>query len=509
MSNKFYGPLGPPPKQPRRLTFVPENGRKGRGKVDRTNLENLPKKIRNNDLLTKLVDSEQASVKSGDVLIAAKPFVSVLTTSCRGLRCDNCFKKLDKKKSSIICHCKFAYFCSDDCRDNDELHVEECLLFQRRDKGPTSDIARYVLRAILKIRSGGLAEADTVPGVEEPRQFSHLVDHFDDVLEHSGHRRDNIEHIYTEILDFMGEDEAPDPDYFLTIYGRIAVNSFSIIDASEQDSIGSGLYLGPSIFDHSCVPNAAVTFLPDKTIVVRALEDFPDRKLSQFFITYIDLMDYTEHRRDHLLKNYYFMCQCSRCCDQSGADREMFSMVCRNCQSPDIYLSGMENSDKEFDCSKCLKVCSTLERENYVEICEIVRDKLNEVVVPMDVASFCLNQMDRVGFGPFHILVVQATIAAFEGAIFMYEKSHRNMDLLKRAHRHGLYLVEAYEKYRRSKYWACQGLLLAKMSQIEKELGIDELAAEQSTRADDILKVTYGGNVLRGFNCLVALNGEA
>jgi len=289
MSTKFYAPLGPPPKQPRRLTFVPKNGRQGRGKVD-TNLENCSTKIRNLDVLDKLgVDNSKTSVKAGDVLIAAKPFVHVLTTSCRGIRCDSCFKKFDKK-AAVVCSCKFAYFCNDECRDGDELHDEECRLIRRRGKCPTSDIVRYVLRAVLKIRSGGLAEADLVPGTDEPRKFFHLVDHFDDILEHSGHRRDLIEDLYTEILDFMGDDEAPDPDYFLTVYGRIAVNSFSIIDGSEQDSIGSGLYLGPSIFDHSCVPNAAATFLPDRTIVVRALQDFPDRDLSRFFITYIDLV---------------------------------------------------------------------------------------------------------------------------------------------------------------------------------------------------------------------------
>ena len=33
----------------------------------------------------------QASIKAGDVLTVAAPFVSVLATSCRGKRCENCF----------------------------------------------------------------------------------------------------------------------------------------------------------------------------------------------------------------------------------------------------------------------------------------------------------------------------------------------------------------------------------------------------------------------------------
>jgi hypothetical protein len=119
--------------------------------------------------------------------------------------------------------------------------------------------------------------------------------------------------------------------------------------------------------------------------------------------------------------------------------------------------------------------------------------------------------MSRSGFGPFHIFVVQASVAAFEGAIFTFEKTSSRgcLDLLKRAHGYGLFLIEAYEKYRRCRYWACQGLLLAKMAQIETELGLADLAAEHSKRAEEILKVAYGGNVLRGLNNLAALNGDA
>ena len=512
MSNKFYAPLGPPPKQPRRLRFEPANGRRGRGEVD-PELQNSPTKLRNVDLLADVgvenVDSSKVAVKAGDILIAATPFVFVLSTSCRGTRCDGCFRKLDKRKGPMVCDCKFAYFCSADCRTADALHSEECRILQRRGKCPTSDIARYVLRAVLKIRSGGLSEADLVPGNPEPRHFFHLVDHFDDILEHSGHRRNLIEDIYTEILDFMGEEEAPDPDYFLTIYGRIAVNSFSIIDGTEQDSIGSGLYLGPSIFDHSCVPNAAASFLPDRTIVIRALEDFPERDYSKFFITYIDLMDFTGHRRNHLKTNYYFLCQCPRCSDDKS-DRDMFSIVCKKCQKPEVFASGIENIPESLDCSNCQETYSGQDLESYVDICEIVRDKLNEVTIPFDVASFCINQMSRVGFGPFHIYVIQATLAAFEGAVYMFDKkqSKNNLDLLRRAHGHGLHLVEAYERYRRSKYWACQGLLLARMAQIETELGLDALAEEHLKRAEDILKVAHGGIVLRGFNTPTTLNGE-
>ena len=503
-----YAPLAPPPKQPRLSTFVPKLGRRGQGKVDKT-LDNVPTRIMNMEKLnefgvTSLNDPSQP-VKGGDVLIAAQPFVYVLSTSCRGSRCDSCFVRFDKKAGAVICDCKFAWFCSTECQKTDTTHTEECRLLQKSGKTPTSDISRYLLRALLKIKSGGLSEADLVPGCSEPRKFFHLVDHFDDILARCGHRKELIENIYTEILDFLGDEDAPEPDYFLSVYGRIAVNSFSIVDGSEQDSIGSGLYLGPSIFDHSCVPNAAATFMPDRTIVIRALEDSPDQNLGRFFITYIDLLDHGFHRRDHLLTNYYFLCGCSRCSDPKS-ERDMFSIVCRKCGLPNVFVDSLDVVPEKLQCENCEEFFSSEDRENYVDICDIVKEKLNDVTVPLDVANFCLTQMKRSGFGPFHIFVIQSTLWAFEGAIFMFEKSgiisRNNLELLRRAHEYGLILIDAYEKYRRpNQVWPCQGLLLSKMSHIEKRLGIAGWE-ERLKKADKILMISYGENFVQEFKTL-------
>lgn len=43
-------------------------------------------------------------------------------------------------------------------------------------------------------------------------------------------------------------------------YGRMAVNTFHILDELCEEAIGSAIYLGPSIMDHSCYPNASVSF---------------------------------------------------------------------------------------------------------------------------------------------------------------------------------------------------------------------------------------------------------
>lgn len=48
-------------------------------------------------------------------------------------------------------------------------------------------------------------------------------------------------------------------------------NAFEIFN-DDNDTIATGIYLGASIIDHSCSPNAVVTF-EGTTLHVHALED--------------------------------------------------------------------------------------------------------------------------------------------------------------------------------------------------------------------------------------------
>lgn len=74
-------------------------------------------------------------------------------------------------------------------------------------------------------------KADIVPNQMEPRRFQDLLDHFDDILGSS--RVDMVNSYYTEIIRIFGIEEAPDPDYFLQCYGRMAINSFNVLDVNQ------------------------------------------------------------------------------------------------------------------------------------------------------------------------------------------------------------------------------------------------------------------------------------
>lgn len=59
------------------------------------------------------------------------------------------------------------------------------------------------------------------------------------------------------------------------------VNAFSILD-QDMNSIGTGIYLGVSITDHSCKPNAVATF-DGTTLFIRTIEDLSSVDWSKVF----------------------------------------------------------------------------------------------------------------------------------------------------------------------------------------------------------------------------------
>lgn len=54
----------------------------------------------------------------------------------------------------------------------------------------------------------------------------------------------------------------------------MCINSFNICN-QEMQSIGVGIYLGASIIDHSCQPNALAIF-EGTTLIIRTLETLPE-----------------------------------------------------------------------------------------------------------------------------------------------------------------------------------------------------------------------------------------
>lgn len=88
------------------------------------------------------------------------------------------------------------------------------------------------------------------------------------------------------LFEFLGNIQMPNIAELMGIYGRMCINSFNILDLN-MSSIGVGIYLGASVMDHSCKPNAVVVF-EGTTIIVRTLMDLPSLDWSQASINKIN-----------------------------------------------------------------------------------------------------------------------------------------------------------------------------------------------------------------------------
>ncbi|PVD30036.1 hypothetical protein C0Q70_09297 [Pomacea canaliculata] len=83
---------------------------------------------------------------------------------------------------------------------------------------------------------------------------------------------------------------------------------------------GSGLYELQSACNHSCVPNAEISFLHgNHTLTLSCARDIEQGE--EIFISYLDEcdVDRSRHSRQKILReNYLFICTCPKCLEQAG-----------------------------------------------------------------------------------------------------------------------------------------------------------------------------------------------
>lgn len=239
--------------------------------------------------------------------------------------------------------------------------------------------------------------------------------------------------------------------------------------------------------DHSCEPNASVSFEGSK-IIVRSLVDHENGlEVDRVRISYIGLMESTRRRREKLKNQYYFECRCSRCLDPD-IESEMFSVQCQNC-------SQIRPFEAE-SCSGCGYEMSAQSVQKYLDHCEIVERKMDESQAPSDLVNFCFKLLHQIRVSPFHILMVKTTESAFNNYLAKFEETGVNDgddDDLEEALFHGLNLVSAYSKYSRSSHvWSHHGDYLLKVAEIEFVLGNNEDCKMHLEKAGDILAICNG-----------------
>ncbi|XP_026481492.1 histone-lysine N-methyltransferase SMYD3-like [Ctenocephalides felis] len=411
-------------------------------------------------------------IKRGTCILTEKPFVYALNSKYRKERCDFCFLKTNLLKCT---GCNYVYYCGRACQKEAwTIHKIECPCLRRAGSRIIPNAARMLLRIIIKLKQNGEFEKGYYTSTNY-RRFKDLMSHYAEIKLDSK-RMEHLESLQAVLEQLLVDIPVPNSAELLGLYGRLTVNGFNILDG-EMCSLGTGIYLGISIVDHSCTPNAVVVF-EGTTLYIRTLQDLPSLNWSEIFISYIDLLNTTEARRIDLKSTYYFLCTCYHCLDDSET-KLMNSACCMNafCDEP------IDASFSDKICNKCTTKVSEEHMQTYHEVKEFIEMKLEEMkdIAYLDVCKICLKKMSGI-LHPKNILYVKILDMAFESAI--------QMCLWNDAISYGNQLLHGFRLYY-GNFHPLLGLLYLKLGKILLLQNQPE-SLERLKNAQEILKITHG-----------------
>jgi SET and MYND domain-containing protein 5 len=114
--------------------------------------------------------------------------------------------------------------------------------------------------------------------------------------------------------DSLPEDKKTEIDEYIDVLYTTLENTVGQFINNE----GSGLYLNQSKINHSCSPNAEITFpFSNNTLQVIAVKDIAAEE--EICISYLDecqLSRGRHSRQKYLEENYLFICECDKCNDE-------------------------------------------------------------------------------------------------------------------------------------------------------------------------------------------------
>ncbi|KAL6260690.1 hypothetical protein P5V15_008213 [Pogonomyrmex californicus] len=217
----------------------------------------------------------QVPVSKGTTILYEKPFAYVVRSVVREERCDYC---LQSGKLSKCSGCQYVYYCDRKCqKESWPIHKAECPRLRKIFPREMPDAARLMARIILKLNQGGVNEMGYYTE-KNFRKFKDLMSHYSDIKTDTK-RLEHFTMLCGVLFQFLDETLIPNVAELMGIYGRLCTNCFNILDL-DMNTIGAGIYLGASVMDHSCKPNAVVTF-EGTTLIVRTLTDLPFLDWSQ------------------------------------------------------------------------------------------------------------------------------------------------------------------------------------------------------------------------------------
>ena len=132
-----------------------------------------------------------------------------------------------------------------------------------------------------------------------------------------------------------------------SICGILEVNSFEI---GQQGINIRGLYPTAFLMSHDCVPNT--NHIDEENtfrLTVRASTRIAPGQM--ITLSYAYTLQSTLKRREHLLENKFFECQCSRCADPTELGTYSGALICPKCRTGCVLSTDPLNAEADWKCT--------------------------------------------------------------------------------------------------------------------------------------------------------------
>nr|XP_011419033.2 histone-lysine N-methyltransferase SMYD3 [Crassostrea gigas] len=426
-------------------------------------------------------------VEPGTILCVSEPFAHVLSNKEHDYRCENCMKRADELKRCSAC--ASVKYCSTKCQKSDwSIHKKECPCLKRFQPKIPTDSTRLLLRLVIRFNnSSTVQESKGVLALR--RSFNNLMSHEKEITNDKNRCDQLSQHLFTLQKVTAGVIDLPSSRVLLQIFGKMTTNSFTIC-GEEMQPIGVGIYLGPSLLDHRCTPNAVITF-QGKSLHLRAVAQIADPTPSNVFISYIDQLNSTAERRRMLMEQYYFKCDCSWCQDKD-LEISMHAIKCPDKACVEGFISLTDDGAMLTSCFVCgqsvsdhkfIQTAFGLEEECRGCLEEAKRAKqLNDPERILNMCESCLNQNKDI-LHPLNLSCVKILDCSFDASV--------DLQLWDKALMYGSETLPAYRKYYPPNS-PNLGIQLLKLGKIHLYIHNLKEALKLLQQARDILLVTHG-----------------
>lgn len=319
------------------------------------------------------------------------------------------------------------------------------------------------------------------------RTFDDLMTHAAEIQADSARSEQFAQMVFT-LNQYAGDVVTLPPNGELfDMFCKMTINSFTIWDG-ELQGIGTGIYLSASLLDHSCEPNAVVTF-HGNVLVVRTTRHIENPKPTKLRISYIDQLATSAERKQQLQEQYYFDCDCPRCQDTELDD------VMSSAQCPSKECEGYVTMSTEYvpvHCKKCGCRDFSEDFKAFVKDCMLscikTIERIDEAKKQQDSKAIpsmykeCFASVKKVLY-KHNIHLVKLLDRGLDAAI---DEQQWEMAL-----NYGVDTIESYKKL----YPAMSphiGIQLMKVGKLQLYLGDLTVALKSFHQSQDILRVTHG-----------------